>query len=292
MKQLTFFILSLFSICSTKSQDLSKIIYPDRFENSKSCLIKNNIATETIYEFTSLKKNSDSVKAEIITYDKEGKIINCQTFSNNMLSMKESYVYNPDKKIHQIIKDFYSPKDYRVFEYEYDSLGNEIREYIYTRDTTNLIVNAKIYNSKNQILEYYTKRNNDSFKLQKTYSYNEADILTKIEVHNLNGKVTSTYSYIVDTNNNYKTAYYQRLEDKNQKEEFVFDNSNRCIKVNGNATQPINYTNDDNSVYKSEIRIIPRTEEFEYYNDDTMFLMVEKVDRKITKVRKHYYTKH
>ncbi len=278
---------------SAKSQDLSKIIYPDRFENSKSSLAKNSIATETIYEFTSPKKNADSVKAKVITYDKEGNITDCETFFNNALSVTEKYVYNINRKLHEIIKYFYSPKDYRLFEYEYDSLGNEIREYIYNRDTSSLIINFKIYNSKNQISAYYTKRNKDSVKLEKAYSYNEADILTKIEVYNSHGKVISTYSYLVGADNNYTKAYNQKSGDKNQKEEFIFDNANRCIKVNGFLIQPVRYVNtDDNTVYKNEMKIIPRTEEFEYNADGTISLMTEKVDRKITKFRKHYYTRY
>lgn len=288
MKRLIF-PLFLLLIYSASSQDLSKFIYPDRFENSKTCLTKNNIATETVYNFNSLKKKSDSTVAMIITYDKEGNIINRQILNNNILSINETYVYNAERKIFQIIKESYSSKNYRVFEYEYDTLGNEIKEYIYNQDKTNLIVNAKVYNTKNQVSEYYTKKDKDSFRLEKTYSYNENNILTKIEVLNLKRKVISIYSYIVDTNNNYKVAYNQSNLNKNQKEEFIYNNLNNCIRVNGYAMQPKTYINDNSNNY-TEVQIIPRTEEFEYNDNGTLSVMTEKVGKKIIKVSKHYYT--
>ena len=83
MKRLIF-PLFLLLIYSASSQDLSKFIYPDRFENSKTCLTKNNIATETVYNFNSLKKKSDSTVA----------MINRQILNNNIFSINETYVYN------------------------------------------------------------------------------------------------------------------------------------------------------------------------------------------------------
>ncbi|MCF3111966.1 hypothetical protein LL912_24470 [Niabella sp. CC-SYL272] len=291
MKQLSFFILPLLFSFPVAGQDLSEIIYPDKFRNSKSDLAKNNIAMETIYEYNSQKKKLDSTKACTITYDKEGNILNKQDFYNNMLSVNERYVYTADKKLHQIIIDSYPSEDQRIFEYEYDSLGNEVKEYIYNRDTTSLVTNVKLYNSKNQISRYYTKKGYDSFRLEKIYYYNEADILTKIEIYQSMPQVKSIFSYIVNTNNNYEIAYHQELSNNKRKEEFIFDGSNRCIRLNGYAIQPIVYINEI-GVSKREIKIIPRTQEFEYNIDGTLFRMTEKVGKKTTTLRKHFYTKH
>jgi len=291
MKQIIIIILLSISFCSLKSQDLSKNNYPDKFENSKPILLKNNIAKETIYEFVSLKKNADSTKSKTIDYDKAGDIINVQNFYNNILTFNADYYYTSDKKLHQIIKESYSSKFYRIFEYEYDSLGNELREYNYNKDTTNIILNAKLYNSKNQISELYIKNNNDSIRLEKKYSYNDAGILVNIDEFNNKKEIMSTYTYIVDSTNNYTKAYYQSKENKNQNEEFVFDKLYRCIKIMGYALQPISYINDsDNTIYKREIKILPKVEEFEYNENGTLYLSTEKIDNKITKVRKHYYT--
>lgn len=295
MKLLLFF-LSFFSIYSAGFQDLSINKSVDRFENLKSCIAKNNIASETIYEFTSQKKKSDSTIAKVITYNREGNIIERQSWFNNKLSEKETFFYTADNKIHQIISENYRMKSYRVSEYEYDSLGNETREYIFNRDTTDIVANEKTYNADNQILEYYTLLNNGIFKLEKTYSYNENGILTKIELYNLydpNKKVSSIYTYIVDANNNYKVAYYEDLNKKKQKTEFIYDNSNRCIKVKAFGIQPITYKDErTNSTIKTEFNVIPITEEYEYNADGTLFLMRENVNKKITRLRKHYYTKY
>jgi hypothetical protein len=104
---------------------------------------------------------------------------------------------------------------------------------------------------------------------------------------------SATYSYIIDTNNNYKTAYYQSNDDATQKEEFIYDNLNRCIKINEFIKQPIVYINDtDRSIYKTEFKIIPMTENYEYNKDGTLFQVTEIVAKKITKIRRHYYRKY
>lgn len=295
MKHLLFFLF-LFSIYSLSAQDLSIIHSADRFENSKSCISKNNIASETIYNFTFQKKKSDSTIAKVITYNREGNIVERQSWNNNTLSQKETFIYSADNKIHQIVSENYPMKRYRISEYEYDSLGNETREYIFNRDTTDIVANEKTYNADNQILEYYTLLNNGTFKLEKTYSYNKNGILTKIELYDLydpNKKVSSIYTYIVDANNNYKVAYYEDLNKKKQKTEFIYDNSNRCIKVKAFGIQPITYKDEStNSTIKTEFNVIPITEEYEYNADGTLFLMRENVDKKISRLRKHYYTRY
>ena len=56
------------------------------------------------------KKIADSVKTEVKIYDTQGDITFRQTFSNNVLTIKESFLYTTDKRLHQILKDFCSPK--------------------------------------------------------------------------------------------------------------------------------------------------------------------------------------
>ena len=293
MKQ-TLLLLVIFLIAiNTKSQDLSKHVSPDRFENPKTILIKNKIKNQTVFEFSSFKRNSDSIKINEKTYDSDENLISENTFSLGKLSIRESYIYSNDKKLYKINQEFLKPNNTWTKQYVYDSAGNEIKEYSYNIDTTALIIIMNIYNNKNQLSECYRKENNDSFRLSKKYYYNENGIATKIEIYNSKGILSAGYSYIVDTNNYYKVAYFQNTEDPKQKEEFIFNKANQCIKVNGFARQPIVHIDDDNNyARKVEIKIISETEEYEYNIDGTLFQVKTTIDKKLNKVRRYYYTNY
>lgn len=303
MKQLLFFIF-LLSVHYSWAQDLSKIVYPDTFENSKSSIAKNNISTERIYEFTSLQKGSDSTLAQLITYDSEGNITASESWSNGILLRKENFTYSAYKKIQRIIKEYFTLNEYWVSEFEYDSVGNEIREFIYDRDTTTLLTYARVYNDKNEITASYSALNNDSFKLEKEYSY-EDDILIKIEIYGITEKIIGIYSYNVGADRNYKKATYVDLINKDENIEYIFDNENRCVRTNALVVRPTVYLNRavkvemnghvDGNISKTDIRKTQkikaqRVESLEYNPDGTLASIAERVDAGITKVRKYYYT--
>jgi hypothetical protein len=291
MGRIIFVALFVFLFCQTEAQHFNKIDFPNRIDNSKSYISINGIKSELIYEFYSKGNNLDSTLENKVDYDEEGNIVNYQTYSKDILSSDENYYYSLNGKILKRIEKGSSSRAYRVREYEYDSLGNEIREYIYNKDTTQLTINFKVYNSKNLITEYYTKKNNDSIRLYKIYSYNEADVLTKIEVYDEKGKLNSTYKYVLDANNIYKTAYFQSERDTNQKEEFIFNDLNNCVRINGYALQPITYINEeDNSIYKTEMKVLPKVTDFIYNSNGTIHAIVQKTEGNATKTRKHYYT--
>lgn len=304
MKQLLLYIL-LLSVHNTWSQDLSMIAYRGTFENAKLTIAQNNISVENVYEFDSKQKGSDSTLAQLINYDSDGNITSKETWKNGLLLRKESVTYTNDKKVHRIIKEYFTLNEYWVSEYEYDSLGKEAKEYLYDRDTTTLFTYAKVYNANNKIIAYYSALNTDSFKLEKAYSYDN-DILTKIEIYDSSEKVIGIYSYIVGADRNYKKANYVDLNIKDENIEYIFDNDNKCIRVNSLVVNPTVYLDrpikkDRNGhisgdIFKTDVRksqktINQRVESLEYNPDGTLASITERINGEVTKVRRYFYKK-
>ena len=132
---------------------------------NKSEIIKTNkIVKEVIYNYK-LKNNipKDSVLFATYIYDTLGNIIEEtieKTKMNGKTIRKYTYSYNSTGQLTKQRVDMPGYRMTTIYEYDYDSAGNEITKYDYNEDTTRLTIYQKKYNPNNLVTELIIKINN------------------------------------------------------------------------------------------------------------------------------------
>lgn len=258
--------------------------------NPKEIIKANNIIKEEVYSYNF---NNNGVKDSTLTntyyYDTLGdlveeKLAKIKNYDESITKYENSY-YSSGKLRRQIV-DKQSLKMVTIYEYEYDSLGNEVNKYDYNKDTTRLTIEQKIYNDQNQVIQLQTKINNNDFYISRKYYYNTNNELSKVDAFDSKGELIYSYIYEYDNAQNKKTVYLENADGRKITGEYFYNNDKQCVKVN--------------STFKSATFISSTSTEYNKFNqvteniynkDKTIFESNVYVEGKKVQMNRHVYFK-
>lgn len=258
--------------------------------NPKEIIKANNIIREEVYSYNFNKSGvKDSTLTNTYYYDTLGdlieeKLAKIKNYDESITKYENSY--NSSGKLRRQIVDKQSLKMVTIYEYEYDSLGNEVNKYDYNKDTTRLTIEQKIYNDKNQVIQLQTKINNNDFYLSRKYYYNTNNELSKVDAFDSKGESIYSYIYEYDNTQNKKTVYLENGDGKKRTGEYFYNNDKQCVKVN--------------STFKSTTFISSTSTEYDNFNqmteniynhDKTIFESNVYLDGKKVQMNRHFYFK-
>lgn len=258
---------------------------------NKSEIIKTNkIVKEVIYNYK-LKNNipKDSVLFATYIYDTLGNIIEEtieKTKMNGKTIRKYTYSYNSTGQLTKQRVDMPGYRMTTIYEYDYDSAGNEITKYDYNEDTTRLTIYQKKYNPNNLVTELIIKINNSDHYVSKQYVYNADNELSKEIAFNPQGQVIYTYFYEYDKSLNKKIVYLENQQGKKRIEEFIYNNEKQITKAYSVFETPT-FNSRESTEYESLNQV---TENF-YNPDNTVFETAIYINGKKVQLNKHYYFK-
>lgn len=258
--------------------------------NPKEIIKANNIIREEVYSYNFNKSGvKDSTLTNTYYYDTLGdlieeKLAKIKKYDESITKYENSY--NSSGKLRRQIVDKQSLKMATIYEYEYDSLGNEVNKYDYNKDTTRLTIEQKIYDDKNQVIQLQTKINNNDFYVSRKYYYNTNNELSKVDAFDTKGESIYSYIYEYDNTQNKKTVYLENGDGKKRTGEYFYNNDKQCVKVN--------------STFKSATFISSTSTEYDNFNqvteniynsDKTIFESNVYLDSKKVQLNRHFYFK-
>lgn len=267
----------------------SQSLFPGK-ENGKEVIRNNKIAREIVFNYTFRKdKIVDSAIDATFLYDSKGDLIEEKkekTRNTRETVTKNTYLYNAENKLIKQITEIPTADMVSNYEYEYDSLGNEITKYVYNRDTSRLTVEQKVYNTKNQVLELWMKINASESFYSRRYSYNENGELTQIDAYNPKGENIYSYIYENDKTLNKKTLYLKNEDGKRVQDVCIYNTDSLPIKFFHTSRRQVYLTSSS-----QELENFEQATEYVYNPDKTVFQTISYLDGKKIKIQKHYYFK-
>ena len=258
--------------------------------NPKEIIKANKVIREEVYSY-SLNNNGvkDSTLINIYYYDTLGdlieeKLVKIKNYDEGITKYQNSY--NSFGKLQRQIVDMQSLQMVDIYEFEYDSIGNEVIKYDYNKDTTRLTIEQKIYNKKNQVIQLQTKKNNNAFYISRRYYYNATNDLSKVDALDTKGEVIYSYIYEYDKTLNIKTVYFENGDGRKKNGEYFYNNDDQCIKSYSTFKSPTfisrEYTEYDNFNQMTENI---------YAQDKTIFESNVYLEGKKTQINRHFYFK-
>lgn len=258
--------------------------------NKSEIIKRNKIVKEVIYNYK-LRRNiiKDSTLFATYYYDTlgnilEGKEEKTENYSKSI--KKYTRFYNLRGELTKEIEDMPSLKMVSIYEYEYDSVGNEINKYDYNEDTTRLIIHHKNYNANNQVTELLIKINNADLYVSRQYFYNADNELSKEIAFNPNGQIIYTYFYDYDKSLNKKTVYLENQDGIKKIEECFYNNDKQILKTNSFLRLP-RIISRESTEYES----INKVTENVYNQDNTLLETLIYEDGKKSQLFGHHYFK-
>lgn len=286
MKLLLFITFGLLLFFHSFSQ--SQIAIHSIPSNPSEIIKINKIVKEVIYNYTINKNNiKDSALFATYHYDTLGNIIEEKKEKTKIYGetiRKYTYSYNLRGQLTKQIVDMPSFRMVSIYEYEYDSVGNEINKYDYNEDTTRLTIHQKKYNTNNQVTELLIKINNSDFYVSRQYFYNSDNELSKEIALNPKGQIIYTYFYDYDKSLNKKTVYLENQEGKKRIEEYFYNNKKQIIKATS-ILKNTTFISRESTEYEN----LNKVTENVYNQDSTLFETVIYINGKKSQLNRHYY---
>jgi hypothetical protein len=258
--------------------------------NTKETIKANNIVREEVYSYNFNKRGiKDSTLTHTYYYDAIGDLIEerfAKTKNHGGSIRKYVNSYYPSGKLRKQIVDKQSLKMMSIYEYDYDSLGNELTKYDYNEDTTSLTIEQKTYNENNQVIQLRTKINDNDFYISRKYYYNTNNDLSKVVAFDDKGEIMYSYIYEYDNTQNKKTDYLENGNGRKKTGEYFYNNDKQCVKANTTFTsEPFL------SSTSTEYHIFNRVTQNIYNQDKTVFESSVYVDGKKVQMNRHFYFK-
>jgi hypothetical protein len=288
MKQLLLFSFVLLFFSDTFSQS-GNITFGFSL-NPKEIIKANKFIKEEVYSYNFNKSGvKDSSLTNTYYYDAlgdliEDKLAKIKNYDESITKYENSY--NSSGKLRRQIVDKQSLKIVTIYEYDYDSLGNEVNKYDYNKDTTRLTIEQKIYNEKNQVVQLQTKINNNDFYISRKYYYNDNNELSKVDAFDNKGELIYAYIYEYDNTQNKKTVYLENGDGRKKTGEYFYNNDKQCVKVNSTikSARSISSTSIEYDNFNQVTENI-------YNQDKTIFESNVYLDGKKVQMNRHFYFK-
>ena len=196
--------------------------------NSIETIRQNKILEEKIYVFT---KPKDSFIHCIINYDTAGFVKSAEQYKDGSILSREIFSYNESGQIIKSVLDYFKGKSKIIIkQYEYDSLGSEIKNYEYNGDTTTLTVVQKIFVESGNYLESLRNYNEHGFKVDERDYLDEKGNAYKIEKFGFSAK--PEFDFI--SNDEKRNSIKITKGEKNRKQffqEFIYNIYGKCESV-------------------------------------------------------------
>ena len=275
-----------------------KFTTSDNNGNNSDIIRSHNILKEEIYQYSFHKdKIKDSSLVKINYYDTLGNQITVIQDPNLLPIIIHklpegsvtTYSYQYDKKgklIKQVSENPFLFGQINI-EYEYDSAGNIAFVFYYNKDTTTLKTERRIYNSKQQVEDVYTKIGNSEFYNSAQYFYEETGKLISESIFDSKGKILFSHYYQDGEDPGKKMIYVEMNNNRRLQKVIFYDNHKRRIKE---TTDPKEELLNDNEV--SDYEKFMGVDEYKYNNDNTFFQWTSYTGGKKNQLNRHYYFKN
>ena len=256
----------------------------------------NKIVREEVYSYT-LEGNTvkDSALTTTYYYDAAGYFLKESSAKrNNSDASLTTYTntYTATGKLRKQISDKQIAdkqqlKIVSIYEFDYDSIGNEVTKYMYNKDTSRLTIEEKSYNDQHQVVQLRTKINNNNFYISRRYYYDQDNNLSKITALDTKGKVIYSYSYEYKKYPAKKTIYLENESGKNKTGEYFYNNNNQCIKVNSTVKNAAFIGKDGKE--SMEYGNFSEVTNYTYNKDKTLYESTVFLDGKKAQIKRHFY---
>lgn len=255
------------------------------YQSSPKEIIKEEgVTKEEVYSYN-ISKNQvkDSTLLKTLYYDDLGFLIKESIPKIKKYAAYNVTYYNTYDATGRLLKQIENNealKEVTTLQFQYDSLGNEITNYVFNTDTTLLTVERKFYNQENQCIQLATKINNGNYYIARNYSYFADGEMAKMEALNTKGLVTYSYIYEFDKSKNSKTVFLDNADGRKIVEEYFYNEARQCTKENSIQ----------DGVFKKAIGL-NKTTVNAYNSDGTIFESIIFIDGKQVQVNRHFYFK-
>jgi hypothetical protein len=217
----------------------------------------------------------------VLRYDTSGKLVKQSTYDGSLLISEDTFMFNGKKQLVRIFSYSHGPKTWHNDEFEYDSSGNQVMHYQYNQDTTNLTIERKKYNDKNQLTELRVKYNENDFYSYKKFYYNPEGYLQKTDAYDQKGELIYSYLYEYNDNGKLVAEYLQNDEGTEQKAAYTYNDLNQLAKLKTFGRPNIVFGITTGVAFNSE-------EAYSYNPDGTLFQWTNNAGQTKT-VNRHYY---
>jgi hypothetical protein len=264
-----YFILTLFLTCLIGKSFAQP---RDGELDQNELLRKNGIKKLMKFESRSIDGNiKDSVLKESCLYQYVNGFFSKQEFYDDKQKLRFQYtfLYNKNNQIAIMISELGGPitpatsfiEATTLYQYEYDSLGREIRVYDFNKDTTRLKVETKLYDKLGRLIQIKTKINNNKEFISRKYYYYPSGELEREEAF-FQDKKRPAYSntHIYDKIANKESIVIENDSGKELEEEIFYNDKKQQIwKV-----RPVKSPMDSNKTHYN-------TTEYRYYQNGLLY---------------------
>lgn len=287
MYRFSILVLASILFCVATFAQGNVISYGDD-PNQPRIIKLNGIKKELVYKYSFNRDGiTDSVLTNTFYYDAEGfpvKEILAKIDNYDESLTEYTNTYTEDGKLKRQLKNSISLKMIRIIEFDYDANGFEINKYDYNKDTTDLKIEQKIYNTKNQVIQLQTKINNKDFYTSRKYYYDNNNNLIRTDAFDKNGSYIYSYIYEYNKEENKKTSYLKNDDGKNSTGEYFYNEDGQVIKVKS-VIRMATFMSQQGTDYNTANQL----RENVYNTDKTLFETTITVDGKKTAITRHYY---
>ena len=248
----------------------------------------NGIKKELVYKY-SFNSNgiTDSVLTNTFYYDTEGypvKEILAKIDNYDESVTEYSNTYTEDGKLKRQLKNSISLKMIRIIEFDFDTYGFEINKYDYNKDTTDLKIEQKIYNAKNQVIQLQTKINNKNFYISRKYYYDSVNNLIRTDAFDKTDGYIYSYIYEYNKAENKKISYLKNDDGKKLIGEYFYNADGQAIKVKS-ILKMATFMSQEGTDFNTANQLRENT----YNTDKMLFETTITVDGKKAAITRHYY---
>ncbi len=296
MKPISLLSFLLLLFVSSFTQTKTTIYFSHELQNETEKIKEYKINRELVYKYRADRKGraKDSALLQCIYYDSTGQIIESRIFSSTYQLVKTNPIsqirllaitaVNYYNKAEQLVRrinyqDTSKTKIRDIYEFEYDNSGNAITRYIYTQDTTHVIVEKRVYNEKKQVITEWDKIDTNAFYMAMRFFYDAKGRLERKDAFDAKGKPFYSYNYAYNDSLHTESIYLENRKKKNLAEENVYNEKHQMMQMSAFHKDNPNYKNFDYDTI----------DKFEYLSNGLIFSAHLFVDKKIDSFTKHFY---
>lgn len=199
-------------------------------KTDKELRIKNKIKEVCTYNHSINYNDSTIINKSV--YDLNGNLSKSYSFYEGKLS----YTYVPQYQNELLVKEFMYYKNDSLFytlTYDYDERGNQTDYKQTSTDGTLEIFQRRKYNEKNQLTEFYSKKEKgDSLFLEHKYYYNNEGYNSKIETFDETGKLIIEGKLIYNKKGKLITRYETESNLSNRTHTYIYNKKNLLVESN------------------------------------------------------------
>lgn len=205
-----------------------------KFSNDHAALIKKQNIYELDIYLGDVKRSKikHAVLTSNIIYDSSGRPIAYNFFHEKSIHHRYLLYYDAKGKlVREIDEPVNGNTDKTIYEFEYNSNGNEVMRYISNADTSEIVMIKTTYDENNNKIQVSKKLNNENYIDINFYKYDSLNRLIENLVYNESERGYYKHTYEYDAATNSKKMYAETDSLKILENEYIYNASNQLIQI-------------------------------------------------------------